>query len=84
MTFKAYLRKANKLAMDNPKLLQMQVVQASDLEGNSFVAVEFGMSTGLFLEDKEEFILESEFDLVKESEFMTLPDDAKVNAVCIN
>lgn len=83
MTFKAYLRKANKLAMDKPELLQMEVVNASKRhffceESNSFTPVEFGASAGFFIEDKKEFILEGEFEL------MELPEDTKVNAVCIN
>jgi len=84
MTFKAYLRKANQLAMDRPEMLQMEVVQANDIEGNSFTPVEFGLAPGLFLEDKEEFILEGEFELCKESELIDFPDDAKVNSICIN
>ncbi len=84
MTFLAYLRKANQLAKDRPELLQMEVVQANDIEGNQFTPVEFGLAPGLFLEDKEEFILEGEFELVKESDVMDFPKDGKVNAICIN
>lgn len=84
MTFKAYLRQANQLATERPELLELEVISASDDEGNSFTPVEFGASVGLFDEDKRDFILESEFELVREGEFMELPDDAKVNAVCIN
>jgi hypothetical protein len=78
MTFKAYLKQANDLAKKNPELLELQVVNSSDDEGNSFTPVEFGASAGLFLEDKEDFILEGEFDL------MDLPENTKPNAVCIN
>jgi hypothetical protein len=75
MKFGEYLDRANKLVAENPDILDMDVVYASDEEGNSFHKAYTGISLGLY--KSREFIPLSQFEEYEIPE--TIP-----NAVCLN
>lgn len=81
MLFKEYLEELNKLAQENPKVLDYVVVSAADDEGNSYQIVSYAGTIGKFEGDyhgdfltKEQYADEDDFD---EDEFIE-------NAICIN
>lgn len=75
MKLSEYLDRVNKLVAENPEILDMDVVYASDEEGNSFHKAYTGLSIGLYR--SREFISVNQFE---EYEITgTTP-----NAVCLN
>ena len=48
MKFKEFLEKANKLAEENPKSLDMEVVYSKDDEGNGYGNVHYDITMGNF------------------------------------
>ena len=74
MKFKEYLEGLNKMVETRPELLDLEVVYATDDEGNSFSAVRQSPTIGRF-RDGDEFM---------ESTSEDWDESDKINAVCIN
>jgi hypothetical protein len=70
MKFKDYIENMNKLAEENPHILNMDVVYSEDDEGNNFNLVNYTPTTGHFDKDECSFSLEDE--------------GSEINSVCIN
>lgn len=77
LTFKQYLDALNKFAKENPKMLSMLVITSRDEEGNGYNKVYYKPSPGFFDGDYA-FTPEDQFDELDE------PENAKVNAICVN
>lgn len=76
MKLKEFLEKLNKLAEENPKALDCDVVCSIDDEGNGYNKIHFDPAIGV-MDDEGEFLSESFY----EEEYDESPD---VNAVCVN
>jgi hypothetical protein len=75
MKLKEYIAHLNKIAESNPKALNMEVVTASDDEGNCFRRVSYLPSVGLF----------KGTDFTSKDEFKYMGIKAKSeNAICLN
>jgi len=77
MKLKKYLESLNKLAKDHPESLDLDIIYASDDEGNSFNPVNFTATMGHVLEDGDGYILHR-------SDINSLDEDQSINAVCLN
>jgi len=76
MKLKDYLEDLQSLVEVNPELLEMDIITASDDEGNSFNGVVYEASAGYFDGDDKTFIAESECDFVD--------NEYEINAICLN
>jgi len=71
MKLQEYMSNLNELTDKHPEYLDLEVVTASDDEGNDFNIVHYAPSVGEYTD--REFICQSDFE-----------DDEVVNAICVN
>jgi hypothetical protein len=74
MNLRKYIEKLTKFAEEDPQRLEMEVVYASDDEGNKYTPVYYNPSEGHF--DNDGGFMSDKKDLED--------GDYKINAVCIN
>jgi hypothetical protein len=71
MKFKAYVKNLNELLEQRPETAELDVITASDDEGNSYNQVYYSPSVGIHSD--------SEFDVENVEE-----EQDSINAVCVN
>lgn len=72
MTLREFIDGLNNYILENPQMMDLPVISASDDEGNSFSEVIYNPTKGIFKED------DKSFDTQMEGE------EDKPNATCIN
>jgi len=81
MKLKEYLLNLKKAVEDNNDLLDMELVYASDDEGNDFRSVNYLPTLGIFLAG--EFIAKDDIEEYNE-EYETEYSEKDLNSLCIN
>lgn len=56
MTLEKYIEHLNKIASENPEALKMDLIYATDSEGNGFEPIFYKPSLGLYDPSKKKFI----------------------------
>jgi hypothetical protein len=82
MKLKEYIEKLQELTKEKPETLEMDVIYATDDEGNGYSDVYFGPTLGVFAESE----FHSESNIKEDAEYyeeMEM-DMSTINAVCIN
>jgi hypothetical protein len=82
MKLKEYIEKLNKLIVENPESLEMDVITSSDDEGNSYNEVHFAPSLGRLDEDGEFDPLDLEEGEDQYCGDASITDEC--NVVCLN
>jgi hypothetical protein len=78
MTLREFLTNINKMVEENPTILDLTVISASDAEGNGFSEVHYEPSIGVYSENEFHQLNEDEdFD-----DYGYTSDD--INSICIN
>lgn len=80
MKLKEFLENINKMVSENPAILELDVVNAIDDEGNGYEKVYYSPSLGFYDSADKEFTSKDQFAELEASGY----EDLEINSICIN